>query len=75
MRTEWDLERFAESAKNTKVRESGQSPADERLSLRFPQAEFGRLVDPSTILDRHGRVAVWALPGVLHPKRLVKIFI
>jgi hypothetical protein len=72
VQTEWDVERFAEKAKNTKVNESGDSGADHRLPIYFKEAKFGYLPDPTTILDVHGRVMAWALPGVLHEKRVVR---
>jgi hypothetical protein len=69
--TQWDVTRFADNVKNTKVKETGESQSDQRLPIYFPQAKFGKVVEPATILDLHGRVMVWALPGVLHPGRLV----
>jgi hypothetical protein len=72
VQTEWDITRFADKVKNTKVDENKESPADLTLPLHFPQAEFGKLTDPATILDLHGKVMVWALPGVLHPNRIVR---
>ena len=68
---EWDVTRFADSVKNTRVHEDKEAEADLRLPLYFRQAEFGKLTTPATILDMHGRVMVWALPGILNPKRLV----
>ena len=72
VQTKWDVTRFADSVKNTKVHEDQQSLQDLRLPLYFEQAVFGKLADPATILDVHGKVMVWALPGVLHPKRMVR---
>jgi hypothetical protein len=71
VQTEWDVTRFADSVKNTKVDGDKEAKADLRLPLYFRQAEFGKLTTPATILDMHGRVMVWALPGVLNSKRLV----
>jgi len=72
VQTEWDITRFADKVKNTKVDEIKESQEDLTLSIYFPQARFGKLTDPATILDLHGKVMVWALPGVLHPKRMVR---
>jgi hypothetical protein len=71
VQTEWDVTRFADRVKNTKVHEDREAEADLRLPLYFPQAAFGKLTTPATILDMHGRVMVWALPGILNQKRLV----
>lgn len=73
VQTEWDVTRFADRVKNTKVKEKGVAEADLRLPLSFRQANFGKLVNPTTILDMHGKIMVWALPGVLHENRLVNI--
>jgi hypothetical protein len=68
VQTEWDVTRFADSVKNTRVHEDKEAEADLRLPLYFRQAEFGKLTTPATILDMHGRVMVWALPSILNPK-------
>ncbi|KAH9984522.1 hypothetical protein BJV77DRAFT_1072007 [Russula vinacea] len=70
-KTEWDAVRFADKAKNTKVTKSGrEAEADRSLRRHFHAAHFKDLMEPTTILDRHGKVIVWALPGILHPNRL-----
>lgn len=72
MFTNWDITRFADRVKNSKVNEDGsESKADEALQDYFEQATFGDLTEPATLLDVGGRVMVWALPGVIHPKRVV----
>jgi hypothetical protein len=72
--TMWDVNRFAEKVKNTKVKQSeSEADADKKLLDDFGHANFGYLTEPTTILDQQGRVMVWALPGVLHPKRLVRL--
>ena len=73
MQTEWDVTRFSEHAKLTKPTANGEeAEADQKLNVFFKQPNFGELIEPTTILDRHGRVMVWALPGVLHANRLVR---
>lgn len=71
VQTKWDVTRFADRVKNTKVHGDRVAQADLTLPLYFQQAEFGDLVTPTTILDMHGKIMVWALPGILHPSRLV----
>jgi hypothetical protein len=71
--TEWDVTRFLEHAKLTKVNEAGEeAKADQKLNASYIQPNFGELSEPATILDREGKVMVWALPGVLHPNRVVR---
>ncbi|KAH9990730.1 hypothetical protein BJV77DRAFT_1068792 [Russula vinacea] len=70
-KTEWDKVRFADKAKNTRVTKSGkEAEADQSLRHHFHAAHFKDLTEPTTILDCHGKVIVWALPGILHPNRL-----
>jgi hypothetical protein len=71
-KTDWDAVRFADSAKNTKVKKSGtEGEADKSLRRHFHKAHFKDLMEPTTILNCHGKVIVWALPGILHPNRLI----
>ena len=70
--TDWNVERFAEKVRNSRVNNDGSlSEADMNLHKYFPQAQFGDLSTPTTILDCHGNIQVWYLPGILHPMRLV----
>jgi hypothetical protein len=71
--TDWDITCFADKVKNPKVAEDGaESKTDLSLHKYFEQMNFGDLTEPTTILDMHGRIMVWALPGMLHPNRLVR---
>jgi hypothetical protein len=64
--------RFAERVKNSKVQPDGAvSAADATLNQYFKESFIGTLDEPTTILDQYGRIMTWALPGVLHPKRIV----
>jgi hypothetical protein len=70
----WDVTRFSDRAKATRVKESGlEAAGDQSLPSYFHPADFGELIEPTIILDQHGNVMVWALPGVLHPNRLVRL--
>jgi hypothetical protein len=74
VQTRWDADRFYEKIKNKKVKsvkkKSGETPkeppADENMHIFFEKARFGDLEEPVTILDAHGKVLAWSLPGVLH---------
>ncbi|KAI6096116.1 hypothetical protein EDD17DRAFT_1767742 [Pisolithus thermaeus] len=57
--TEWDIDRFAESKRNV-----------EDKTKYFPYPQWGHISDPATILDVHGRVVVWYLPGIMSPARV-----
>ena len=45
--------------------------SDANLKKYFGETNFGDLNLLTTILDCFGRVMTWALPGVLHPNRVV----
>ncbi|KAI6023248.1 hypothetical protein BKA83DRAFT_4493390 [Pisolithus microcarpus] len=57
--TEWDIDRFSEPLRNV---------ADK--TKYFPYPQWGHLSDPATVLDVHGRVLVWYLPGIMPPARV-----
>ncbi|KAI6000442.1 hypothetical protein EDC04DRAFT_2908791 [Pisolithus marmoratus] len=36
----------------------------------FQHPQWGHISDPATVLDVHGRVMVWYLPGIIPPQRV-----
>ncbi|KAI6117650.1 hypothetical protein EDD16DRAFT_1519891 [Pisolithus croceorrhizus] len=38
----------------------------------FQYPQWGHISDPATVLDVHGRVMLWYLPGIIPPERVVK---
>jgi hypothetical protein len=70
--TDWDVKRYADRVKNSQVNDDGHlSLADMGLSKYFPQANFGDINLPATILDREGRIIAWHLPGIMSQSRVV----
>lgn len=63
--TAWDVTRYVEQFKNKPVQNSESDMAIDKV-------ELAPIREPTTFLDQHGRVMAWALPGVLHPNRLVR---
>ncbi|KAI6120115.1 hypothetical protein EDD16DRAFT_1519066 [Pisolithus croceorrhizus] len=59
--TKWDIDRFAELRPHA---------ADKTKYFQYPQ--WGHISDPATVLDIHGRVMLWYLPGIIPPERVVK---
>ncbi|KAI6040014.1 hypothetical protein EDC04DRAFT_2894509 [Pisolithus marmoratus] len=57
--TEWDIDQFAEPMRNVMDK-----------TKYFPHPQWGHISDPATILDVHGRVLVWYLPGIIPPARV-----
>ncbi|KAI6105117.1 hypothetical protein EV401DRAFT_2078571 [Pisolithus croceorrhizus] len=57
--TEWDIDRFAEPMPHA---------AEKTKYFQYPQ--WGHISDPATVLDVHGRVMVWYLPGIIPPQRV-----
>ena len=68
----WDIARVADFVKGTIVTATGQ-PTGNDLTFPnyFPDAGLGYIQDPATIVDRHGRVITWHLPGILSRARVV----
>ena len=74
-KTKWDVTRFADRVKNVHPRADGDnSTEDTRLAKFFTNPHFGDVDEPSTILDWHGRIMVWYLPGIFSPHRVVCIW-
>jgi len=74
VKTEWDVTRFSDRVKNARPRANGDSSVeDTRLAKFFVNPQFGDMDEPSTILDRHGRIMVWYLPHIFAPCRVVGI--
>lgn len=68
----WDVVRFADRVKNTRPHPNGE-PAIDDLNLQkfFVNPELGDLDEPSTVVDKFGRIMVWYLPGILHRSLIV----
>ncbi|KAI6117023.1 hypothetical protein EDD16DRAFT_1520223 [Pisolithus croceorrhizus] len=58
---EWDIDRFAEPRPHS---------ADKTKYFQYPQ--WGHISDPATVLDVHGRVMLWYLPGIISPDQVRK---
>jgi hypothetical protein len=73
--TPWDVERFAEKVKNIPVDlNGGKSSSDESLLKYFQDTKFGDIYAPAVIMDCHGRILAWHLPGALTVSRVVRLF-
>jgi hypothetical protein len=71
----WDVERFASHTRGLKQGEGIEKRANDELvrlskyfSLPDQQQDW---TEPGTILDCHGRIMVWFLPGILSKRRVV----
>jgi hypothetical protein len=56
----WDYDRFAESER--KRCSSGKY---------FPEVHMGKIIKLTTVVDMHGKILMWYLPGLLLPQRVV----
>lgn len=72
MRVSFDVERYSEHIKNSKVKSHDQMAKElERLS-KFYEQENGRVhQEPMVVVDCHGRILLWYLPEVLSTERQV----
>jgi hypothetical protein len=73
----WDVERFKDQAKTFRQGEGVEDRAKEELArigkyFELPETEKHH-EEPQTILDVHGRILVWSLPGILSAKRVVSL--
>jgi hypothetical protein len=71
-RTEWDVERYADHVKNSRVTEDGGLSAhDVKLQKFFKQSSFGNIDVPAVICDMHGKIVTWCLPDIICLARIV----
>jgi hypothetical protein len=64
----WDVERYADMAKN-----GVESKQHEKLRKYFPVSPLGKISEPTTIVDNHGKILVWYLPDIVSPERVVSL--
>jgi hypothetical protein len=57
---EWDFDRFIESGTKKESKKYFQS------------VNLGFITKPTTVVDVHGKILVWYLPGLLLPHRVVR---
>ncbi|KAI5996825.1 hypothetical protein F5J12DRAFT_785252 [Pisolithus orientalis] len=57
--SDWDADRFSEPLVNAKDR-----------TIHFENPKIGYINAPATVLDVHGRVIVWYLPGIIPDARI-----
>ena len=70
--TEWDIERYADRVKLSKVHPDGHvGDNDVKLSNYFEEAGLGDIDIPATILDHHHRIIPWHLPSIICQHRIV----
>lgn len=74
----WDASLFAEATVAHRVPEGTPlHPAskDSNFMSRFPTPELGPFKKPTTLVDCHGRILVWYLPGILNSTANVRCII
>ena len=65
---------MADHVKNRRPQPDGDDDTAE-LAKFFINPQFGHFDEPSTVLDKHGRIMVWHLPKIYSPFRTVCIFL
>jgi hypothetical protein len=63
VQVQWDAEEFMWSAKDTVEQEGEVSAANASLPKFFPDANLGTISSPAIIIDKHGRILLYYLPG------------
>jgi hypothetical protein len=62
---DFDADRLSDVVKSSVEMGDHTSSSNSRLPKYFKLPDLGRIEQPSMIMDRHGRVLVWYLPGIL----------
>ena len=72
---EWDFDRYSDSAKPscTRTKEADSSFKVSADTCHVPLS-LGEITEPATLVDVHGRILVWYLPGILTDRRVVSLF-
>ncbi|KAG2131916.1 hypothetical protein BD769DRAFT_1666385 [Suillus cothurnatus] len=68
VQTDWDVDRFADSAKASHPSNAMQQR--QKLAKYFVTPSFGRITEPTTLVDKHGRILTWYLPEILMADRV-----
>ncbi|KAF8964946.1 hypothetical protein BDZ97DRAFT_1619087, partial [Flammula alnicola] len=69
--TSWDVNRYREtlSSHNTGMNEEWETNLKRRYPPIYAPTSFE--CEPAVVLDRHGNILTWYLPGILKPERQV----
>jgi hypothetical protein len=69
--TQWDVSRFSDRVKNKRPRADAEPAEDLDLAKYFVNPKLGHFEMPCTILDLHGCIMLWYLPGIYPLHRVV----
>jgi hypothetical protein len=67
----WDVDRYADMVKCSPVQTKG-SEQHAKLQKYFGRTKIGKIGEPATIVDCHGKILVWFLPDILSLCRIVR---
>jgi hypothetical protein len=62
-----DADRYAVAVPGT-VTAGASSQKEDNLPKFFDLPKLGTITEPTTIIDRHGRILLWYLPDILTPR-------
>ncbi|KAG1864359.1 hypothetical protein F4604DRAFT_1928801 [Suillus subluteus] len=69
LQTDWDVDQFADSAKVSR-KPSNAMQQRQKLAKYFTAPSFGRIMEPTTLVDKHRRILTWYLSEILMPDRV-----
>lgn len=78
MTVPWDAELLAKATVARRIPAGtllAPAQADGSLVAKFPTPNFGPFKEPTTLVDCHGRILIWYLPGVLNSTANVCCFL
>ncbi|KIJ10451.1 hypothetical protein PAXINDRAFT_16536 [Paxillus involutus ATCC 200175] len=68
----WDVDRYSEKAKCSPVKVDNEA-RQAKLGKFFELKDVGKMEEPCTIVDRHGRILLWYLPKLMYPSRVAMV--
>jgi len=68
---EWDVSRLSDRVKNRRPRTDADPAEDSDLAKYFINPELGHLDEPCIVMDVHGHIILWYLPGIYALHRVV----
>ncbi|KAG2045402.1 hypothetical protein BDR06DRAFT_978235, partial [Suillus hirtellus] len=70
LQADWDVHHFADQAKVSPNPLNSDCQQREKLAKYFKTPSFGHISEPTTFIDRHGRILAWHLPEILVADRM-----
>ncbi|KAG2076590.1 hypothetical protein BDR04DRAFT_1114141 [Suillus decipiens] len=67
----WDVDQFADCAKVSPNLLNDDGQQQHKLAKYFKAPLFSHITEPTTFIDKHGKILAWYLPDILVPDQMV----